>query len=188
MDRAAWEIFYQSHEKTNKQRVYGDLAPVDNEYYLGGGLRLYLARREIPGDEFEARVRGAAASRRQGWRAAQRFIQMLDEASFEAPVRLFLRLSFGLNVSALSPHFRDKLILFLSRYSLRTSITRSRSVFGQSELITARIVEAIREYERDSNLGNFVDKCKSMSHSDVALEPSVQPGLGSSGNEGGAGV
>jgi hypothetical protein len=110
MDRAAWEVFTTTLNRTVKLLPY----PYRYSFYQDGGRKMCEARHNIDSNGSKHQMWAEANRRYEGWLAADLVLQALQDLKVAEAVPTFLRLSFGLNASTESPTRRDQLARWLA--------------------------------------------------------------------------
>lgn len=149
MDLAAWTVYEQV--LNDDQSTTGKLPRLMSyrhrqEMFRKGGSQMYDAR--------HARHPGvlAASSRREGWQAATDTLQAMREFGIPEVSLAFLRLSFHLNASELSPDQRDTISQKLG-YALQPKVTRQSAR-------TISVLQALSDFARNGDLDVVLDAVK----------------------------
>lgn len=148
MDLAARTVFeHVLHNRSPCERVVLVPHPHRRDFFERGGRRMCDARHAV-----SPRLARAAKRRSEGWRAATNTLQAMRRAGI--PDEVFLRLSFDLNASELSPTVRDTIV---QRFG--SAFNPDRQAARRSE--TAVLLGALGRYREDGSLDRLVETAKS---------------------------
>jgi hypothetical protein len=145
MDLAAWKAFeHILYHQRPCMRL--SLAPYGYraEFFESAGRQMCAARHAEPVDTVDL----GAARRYTGWKAANNTLESIQKARINDAESVFLRLSFAINASDISPTRRDTIA-----HALSAALTPSNT---PRQARRVAVVAAIRRFGDDGDLDALV--------------------------------